>query len=113
MPHTIITFFCDYERMLVCVTAEAEKMGWDALQVALGHSPKATKVNIPTGENTDEIWEIFNIISSLIHEGESVTFDITHGLRSLPFLVFLFAAYLKTAKHVRIANTFCPSHRLN
>ncbi|PMB19065.1 CRISPR-associated protein, partial [Fischerella thermalis CCMEE 5198] len=29
-------------------------------------------------------------------------FDITHGLRSLPFLVFLFAAYLKAAKKVEI-----------
>ena len=34
--------------------------------------------------------------------GDSVIFDITHGLRSLPFLVFLFAAYLKAAKQVTI-----------
>jgi CRISPR-associated DxTHG motif protein len=48
------------------------------------------------------MWQIFTIITEHIERDDRVIFDITHGLRSLPFLVFLFAAYLKTAKQVII-----------
>jgi len=105
--------FCNYDRMLVCVTEEAEKMGWHALQIALHNDPRVQCVQIPTGENTEEIWQIFATISALVNDGESVTFDITHGLRSLPFLVFLFAAYLKTAKHVHIDKVYYGALELN
>ncbi|PMB12435.1 CRISPR-associated protein [Fischerella thermalis CCMEE 5319] len=59
-------------------------------------------VEIPTGETTEEMWETFKIITGKVNEKDHVIFDITHGLRSLPFLVFLFAAYLKAAKNVTI-----------
>ncbi|MBD2319600.1 TIGR02221 family CRISPR-associated protein [Phormidium tenue] len=52
--------------------------------------------------DTEEMWQTFEIIAAEIPEGESVIFDITHGLRSLPFLVFLLAAYFKAAKNVSI-----------
>ncbi|WP_390693378.1 TIGR02221 family CRISPR-associated protein [Aetokthonos hydrillicola] len=48
------------------------------------------------------MWETFKTITKHVNEKDSVVFDITHGLRSLPFLVFLFAAYLKAAKRVTI-----------
>ncbi len=44
----------------------------------------------------------FDKVIEQINEGETVIFDITHGLRSIPFLAFLFAAFLKTAKQVTI-----------
>ena len=102
--------FFEFDRMLVCITEEAEKVVWNPLQVA-GKAPELTDkrvqaLPIATGNNTAEMWEIFTTIAQEIEVGETVIFDITHGLRSLPFLVFLFAAYLKSAKRVKIKGVY-------
>jgi CRISPR-associated DxTHG motif protein len=86
--------------MLVCVSEAAEQQNWSLLE-ALGDS-RIQSIEIPIGRNTAEMWQTFKIITAHIAEGDRVIFDITHGLRSLPFLVFLFAAYLKEAKNVII-----------
>ena len=93
--------FCEFDRMIVCVTAQAKLNTWSKL-VNLHSDPRIQALDIPTGMNTGEMWQTFEIIAAEIPEGESVIFDITHGLRSLPFLVFLFAAYFKAAKNVSI-----------
>jgi CRISPR-associated DxTHG motif protein len=59
-------------------------------------------VPIRTGETAAELWAMFDAITGQVGSGETVIFDITHGLRSLPFLVFLFAAYLKSTRQVKI-----------
>ncbi len=92
--------FVEHDRMLVCNTPEAEEKTWPAL-LALD-DPRIEPVAIPKGETTAEMWEIFSAITDRVNYQETVIFDITHGLRSLPFLVFLFAAYLKSAKQVNI-----------
>ncbi|MEB3124026.1 MAG: TIGR02221 family CRISPR-associated protein [Snowella sp.] len=92
--------FCTYDEMLVCVTDVAKEKTFPVLE-KLG-DPRIKAIDIPTGRTTDEMWETFQIITNHISEGDQVIFDITHGLRSLPFLAFLFAAYLKTAKNVTI-----------
>lgn len=92
--------FTDYDLMLVCTTEEASKTTWPVLETL--KDPRVERLDIPTGRNTDEMWETFGLITAKVKQGDIVTFDITHGLRSLPFLVFLFAAYLKAAKNVQI-----------
>ncbi|MBW4615245.1 MAG: TIGR02221 family CRISPR-associated protein [Desmonostoc vinosum HA7617-LM4] len=92
--------FCDYDTMLVCVTTEAKEKTFPVLD-KLG-DPRIKPIDIPTGETTEEMWQTFKIIAEQVNDNDSVIFDITHGLRSLPFLVFLFAAYLKAAKEVKI-----------
>jgi CRISPR-associated Csx2 family protein len=92
--------FCEYDIMLVCVTEEAKKNTWPVLEVL--KDERIQPIDIPTGRNTEEMWETFKLITQYVDEGDRVIFDITHGLRSLPFLVFLFAAYLKAAKNVTI-----------
>jgi CRISPR-associated DxTHG motif protein len=92
--------FCQYDSMLVCVTEEAKASSWPVLE-ALGDS-RIKAVEIPTGKTTEEMWDTFKNVTNYVDEGDRVIFDITHGLRSLPFLVFLFAAYLKSAKNVEI-----------
>lgn len=96
--------FVEHDRMLVCNTTEAIAKTWPAL-VAL-NDPRIEPVTIPKGANTAELWEMFRVIAEKVNENETVYFDITHGLRSLPFLVFLFAAYLKSAKRVKIAGIY-------
>ncbi|MEH2295177.1 TIGR02221 family CRISPR-associated protein [Nostoc sp.] len=92
--------FCEYDSMLVCVTNEAKKRSFTVLEKLEDTRIKA--IDIPTGATTEEMWETFKIITEQVNENDHVIFDITHGLRSLPFLVFLFAAYLKAAKNVTI-----------
>jgi len=92
--------FCEYDTMLVCVTQEAKETTWPVLEAL--QDPRIQAVDIPTGRTTEEMWETFKTITQYVDEGDFVIFDITHGLRSLPFLVFLFAAYLKAAKNVTI-----------
>lgn len=92
--------FCQYDTMLVCLTDLAREKTFPVLE-KLG-DPRIKAIDIPTGKTTEEMWETFRIITESIDEKDSVIFDITHGLRSLPFLVFLFAAYLKAAKNVNI-----------
>jgi CRISPR-associated DxTHG motif protein len=99
--------FCDYDKMLVCVTPGAKASTWLKLK-ELGklNNNRVELVEIPTGKNNAEMWEIFETITARINPHESVIFDITHGLRMLPFLVFLFAAYLKSAKQVEISAVY-------
>lgn len=92
--------FCEYDTMLVCVTQRARENTWPVLEVL--EDSRIKPIDIPTGRNTDEMWQTFKIIAEQVNENDHVIFDITHGLRSLPFLVFLFAAYLKAAKNVTI-----------
>ncbi|MHC1630392.1 MAG: TIGR02221 family CRISPR-associated protein [Methanoculleaceae archaeon] len=70
---------------------------------------------IPDGRSEDELWEIFRIISGEVSEGDRIVFDITHGFRSLPFISFLVAAYLRSAGKVDIERvlygTFDPDRR--
>jgi CRISPR-associated DxTHG motif protein len=96
--------FCEFDRMIVCVTKRAKEKTWSVLEDL--QDSRIQPLDIPTGQDTAEMWQTFEIISKEIHEGEFVIFDITHGLRSLPFLVFLFAAYLKSAKNVSIKGIY-------
>lgn len=103
--------FCEYDTMLVCVTEEAKATTWPLLE-ALGDG-RIKSIDIPTGRTTEEMWETFKIITQYVDEDDRVIFDITHGLRSLPFLVFLFAAYLKAAKNVTIAAIYYGAPELS
>jgi len=91
--------FLTFDRMLVLTTPEAENV-FAILEEK--KDSRIQKVPIPTGRDDGEMWSIFDRVIEYIQEGEEVTFDITHGLRSIPFLAFLFAAYLKSAKNVTL-----------
>jgi len=91
--------FLTFDRMLVLTTREADLV-YRILEEK--NDPRIKKVPIPTGRDDGEMWGIFDRVIEHIQEGEEVTFDITHGLRSIPFLAFLFAAYLKSAKNVTL-----------
>lgn len=96
--------FCNYDSMLVCVTPEAKNRTFPILEKLKDSRIQA--VEIPNGETTEQMWETFKTITEKVNENDQVIFDITHGLRSLPFLVFLFAAYLKAAKNVNISGIY-------
>jgi CRISPR-associated Csx2 family protein len=102
--------FTDYDQMLVFVTEEARETSWPVLKDL--DDPRIEAVSIPLGQTTAEMWVLFEEILDRVEEGDSVVFDITHGLRSTPFLVFLFAAFLKFARSVTIEAVYYGAFEL-
>ncbi len=97
----LVHFFPELECVFVLVTPEVQvHENWEALQSRLGE--KVTPVYIPTGHSESELWQIFNALTSVVHSNDTVIFDITNSFRSLPFLTFLAAAYLRTAQQVKV-----------
>jgi len=96
--------FADFDKMLVFVTKEAKNSTWTVLEAL--EDPRIKPIDIPIGETTAEMWGIFDQIIEQVDEGDSVIFDITHGLRSIPFLMFLFAAFLKFSRSVTIESVY-------
>ena len=92
--------FIDFDEMLVFVTTDARKIAYPALEEL--NDPHIKPVDIRTGRTSEGLWDIFNTVVKMVDEGDTVIFDITHGLRSIPFLTFLVAAYLRSAKNIKI-----------
>ncbi len=59
-------------------------------------------VEIPEAHEEAELWTIFDKFIEEVQEGDTIIFDITNSFRSLPFLVFIAAAYLRAARNVTI-----------
>lgn len=102
--------FLDFDRMLVFTTTEAHESTWPVLEAL--NDARIEEVSIETGINPEQIWSLFDEVIDRVGVGDTVTFDITHGLRSIPFLAFLFAAYLKTAKQVTIQGIYYGAFEL-
>jgi len=96
--------FGEFDEMIVCVTRKAEETNWHVLEQL--NDARIRKVPIDNGVSTAEIWNIFSQIVRNIEHGDTVVFDITHGLRSLPFIVYMVASYLKSARSVTIEATY-------
>ncbi len=102
--------FIDFDEMLVFVTEEAKTHAFPVLTDL--EDERIQSVPIPRGETTSEMWEMFDAMLERVNENDTVIFDITHGLRSAPFLVFLFAAFLKTARNVDIEAVYYGAFEL-
>lgn len=92
--------FLEFDEMLVFVTANARRQAYPVLE-ELGDE-RIRAVDIPLAETSAELWDLFDRLTAQVADGDTVIFDITHALRSIPFLVFLAAAYLRSAKQVTI-----------
>jgi len=94
------------EKLFLAVTSEV-KEGRNYSQILeemkdKGLSNILETIEIPSGRNKEELWEIFNIVSERIPERSRVIFDITHALRSLPFVFLGVVNYLRLTKEVRL-----------
>jgi CRISPR-associated Csx2 family protein len=76
----------------------------DALSKQLG-LPCHLKL-IPYGSEQAGQIDILQIMAEGIARGDTVSLDLTHGLRHLPMLGLLSAMYLQTARHVTIAGIY-------
>lgn len=102
--------FANFDEMLVFVTEQAKAKAWPVM--AALNDDRIKPVDIPTGETAAEMWATFEQLTQVVEEKDTVIFDITHGLRSIPFLVFLAAAFLKSAKAVTIEAVYYGAFEL-
>ena len=102
--------FVEFDQMLVFLTKQAKIATWPVLDDL--NDARIKPVDIPLGRSTSEMWAIFDKILEQVNEDDSVIFDITHGLRSTPFLMFLFAAFLKFARNVTIEAVYYGAYEL-
>lgn len=87
----------------VFVTHDAREMHFEHFeQLAEDYAASIQPVDISDGRNEEELWQIFQAVVDHVEDGEQVLFDITHGFRSLPFLSFLAAAYLRVVKQIEL-----------
>lgn len=66
------------------------------------------KIEIPSGRNENELWQIFSSIAEgIMIENTEIIFDITHCFRSIPFFVVLLSKFLCFIKEqTEIRNIF-------
>ncbi len=97
----LMHFFPNLEEVCVLVTPTvAEHRNLADLQQRLGQ--RLRPVTIPEGHSEAELWEIFDALIGVVETRDRVIFDITNSYRSLPFLTFLAATYLRTAREVDV-----------
>ncbi len=102
--------YIDFDSMLVFVTEVAEQNTWPYLR-SLGDD-RIRPISIPTGNSVDDMWELFSIILENVECEDTLIFDITQGLRSTPFLMFLFSAFLKFARKVKIEAVYYGAYEV-
>jgi CRISPR-associated Csx2 family protein len=104
--------FTKNDEVLIFVTQKSYQSNWiekpvdknyPGLEVMLKIYPFEVKcIQIPDGNNEEEIWDIFQKIYDSIEENDELYVDITHSFRSLPMLLLVLLNYLKVLKNVRI-----------
>lgn len=108
-PVALCHFFKPDE-LLVLVTKDAEKMWFENFNnqcsAKLKKCPFVRPIKIPDGHSVEDLWKIFGELTKHLSEKDEVIFDITHSFRTLPFLSFLAASFLRVAKDVRIKGIY-------
>lgn len=81
----------------------ATESNWEALKNRLEGKVNLQPVyNVPEAHSTDDIWQLFEMLTNCLEEGDHVIFDITHSFRSLPVLALIAISYLRVVRNVKI-----------
>jgi len=72
----------------------------------LGGTYEMRTIDIPKGENEEELWKIFDCVFGVIEEEDRITFDVTHAFRSIPMFALVILAYARALKRVHIEHVY-------
>lgn len=97
----LVHFFPDLEQIILLATPTVKAHeNSDKLRHRVGD--RLAIKEIPESHSEADLWAIFDVLTEVIDAQDHVIFDITNSLRSIPFLTFLAAAYLRTARDVDV-----------
>jgi CRISPR-associated Csx2 family protein len=99
---------------VIFLTRKAREQSWENAENENGRLKDKLKelnitikeVDIPDGENEDEIYQIFEKINESLNENDEVIFDITHAFRSIPMLALTALNYSKVLKNIKISGIY-------
>ena len=63
-------------------------------------------IAIPDGKDSDQMWEIFEVIFDKLQESDELYLDITNSFRYLPMLLVVLVNYAKLLKNVKVKAIF-------
>jgi hypothetical protein len=98
--------FCRPEAVLVVVTRDAQAKHFEALANEISSFTRPIAVPIPDGHSEADLWQIFEVLTQQVNQGDELVVDITNGFRSLPFLSFLAVAFLRLARRVKVQRIY-------
>lgn len=102
------------DQIYIFLTQKARKVNWnDPAFNNTGKEPytglsailkdyNVEAINIPDGNNTNEIWKVFEIIFHTLEKNDEVYFDITHAYRYLPTLLMVLINYARFLKNIQV-----------
>lgn len=92
----------------IFITREVKEKRWEDFLNSLseGYKEKVRPIEIPSGRDQTELWEIFQKIVSAVDVEEAIIMDVTHAFRSIPMLALMAAQYMKTTKKVIIEGIY-------
>lgn len=90
------------DELVVFLTAEARQKKFDAFRSLVPPEVRLSPIEVPPGKTEGELWQIFEQVRSQVQPGDEVSFDVTHGYRSLSILAILAAAFLRSGFDVHL-----------
>lgn len=110
-PLALVQLFNESQRpnrVVTVLTEDAKAKTWPIFEngicQTLGFNPKA--IDIPNGNNREEIRQILKLVAEKIPEGSELTLDVTQGLRHFPFIFYALVLYLKSLRNVQIRGAY-------
>lgn len=97
MPLAIKEFF-QVKELFIVQTEEAKQKHGNTLKASYSYTP----IDIPSGKNSNELWQMFSKIAEAIPENATLVVDTTHGFRSQPMIALSIMMYLQAAKNVKV-----------
>ena len=90
------------------VTAGAKRETWQTFRAGICNTLKFSPelVEIPNGNNADELRQILESVANRIPEGADLTLDVTQGFRHFPFIFYALVLYLKSLREVNIRGAY-------
>lgn len=96
-----ISSYVDNLEVIIFCTKEAEEANWSGLQETFNEiapQAKVKNVPIPSEQDEDATWTLFEKIMDEIQYGDRIFFDVTHSFRTNPIVSLIVLNYAKVVK---------------
>ncbi len=94
------------DRVLALCTPEAKSYTWPQLVEAIAGRYDLKCVEVPSGNEQDDVNEFLSVVTGAIPENADLTVDVTHGFRHFSFLMYTAVLYLAALRGVRVCGAY-------